>query len=85
MSAALAQPRQPEPSLAGEPVIEVRDLVSAFGERVVHEHLSLTVNRGEVFGVVGGSGAGKSVLLNTIIGLKAPEGEIGRASCRERV
>jgi phospholipid/cholesterol/gamma-HCH transport system ATP-binding protein len=52
----------------------VRDLVSAFGDRVVHDHLNLTVNRGEVLGVVGGSGAGKSVLLNSIIGLKTPEG-----------
>jgi len=59
---------------AEEPVIEVKDLVSAFGDRVIHDHLNLTVNRGEVLGVVGGSGSGKSVLLNTIIGLKAPEG-----------
>jgi len=56
------------------PPIEVRDLYSAFGEHTIHEHLNLTVKRGDVLGVVGGSGAGKSVLLNTIIGLKAPEG-----------
>jgi phospholipid/cholesterol/gamma-HCH transport system ATP-binding protein len=56
------------------PVIEVRGLVSKFGDRVIHDHLDLTVLRGEVFGVVGGSGAGKSVLLNTIIGLKDPDG-----------
>jgi len=56
------------------PPIEVRDLVSAFGNHVVHDHLNLTVNRGEVLGVVGGSGAGKSVLLRTIIGLKQPDG-----------
>ncbi len=56
------------------PVIEVRDLVSAFDDRVIHDHLNLTVQRGEVMGVVGGSGTGKSVLLNTIIGLKRPEG-----------
>jgi phospholipid/cholesterol/gamma-HCH transport system ATP-binding protein len=64
----------PPPAAEGEPVIVVRDLVSAFGDRVVHDHLNLTVNRGEVLGVVGGSGAGKSVLLNSIIGLKTPEG-----------
>jgi phospholipid/cholesterol/gamma-HCH transport system ATP-binding protein len=58
----------------GAPVIEVKDLVSAFGDRVIHDHLNLEVRRGEVLGVVGGSGAGKSVLLNTIIGLKTPEG-----------
>src|SRR6202040_2777750 len=56
------------------PPIEVRDLTSAFGDNVIHEHLNLTVKRGDVLGVVGGSGAGKSVLLNTIIGLKRPEG-----------
>lgn len=57
-----------------EPVIEVRGLLSQFGDRVIHQDLDLTVRRGEVIGVVGGSGTGKTVLLNTIIGLKAPEG-----------
>ena len=61
----------------GPPVIEVSGLVSRFGDRVIHDHLDLTVYRGEVFGVVGGSGAGKSVLLRTIIGLNRPrEGTI---------
>jgi phospholipid/cholesterol/gamma-HCH transport system ATP-binding protein len=55
------------------PVIEVRGLRSAFGDHVVHEDLNLTVKRGEVLGVVGGSGTGKSVLLNTIIGLRRPQ------------
>jgi phospholipid/cholesterol/gamma-HCH transport system ATP-binding protein len=54
------------------PAIEVRDLVNAFEGRVVHERLNLTVRRGEVMGLVGGSGAGKTVLLNTIIGLQQP-------------
>jgi phospholipid/cholesterol/gamma-HCH transport system ATP-binding protein len=59
------------------PPIEVRGLVSAFGDEVIHDHLDLTVKRGEIFGVVGGSGTGKSVLLNTIIGLKPPDaGEV---------
>ena len=57
----------------GPPVV-VRGLVSAFGDHVVHEGLDLTVARGEVLGVVGGSGSGKSVLLRTIIGLKKPDG-----------
>jgi len=56
------------------PPIEVRGLLSAFGDHVVHEDLNLIVERGEVLGVVGGSGTGKSVLLRTIIGLKQPEG-----------
>jgi phospholipid/cholesterol/gamma-HCH transport system ATP-binding protein len=55
------------------PAIEVRGLRSQFGDHVVHDSLDLTVKRGEVMGVVGGSGTGKSVLLNTIIGLRNPE------------
>jgi phospholipid/cholesterol/gamma-HCH transport system ATP-binding protein len=54
------------------PVIEVRGLRSGFGDHLVHDGLDLTLKRGEVLGVVGGSGTGKSVLLNTIIGLKRP-------------
>jgi phospholipid/cholesterol/gamma-HCH transport system ATP-binding protein len=56
------------------PPIEVRGLLSAFGDHVIHQNLDLTVPKGDVVGIVGGSGAGKSVLLNTIIGLKRPEG-----------
>jgi phospholipid/cholesterol/gamma-HCH transport system ATP-binding protein len=59
-----------------EPPIQVTGLVSAFDDRVIHQDLDLTVESGEVLGVVGGSGAGKSVLLNTIIGLKRPEGGV---------
>jgi phospholipid/cholesterol/gamma-HCH transport system ATP-binding protein len=54
-------------------VVEVRGLASRFGEQVVHEDLDLAVRRGEVFGIVGGSGAGKSVLLRTILGLRRPQ------------
>ena len=50
-------------------VIRVSDLVVGFGDAVVLDHLSLDVRRSEVLGIVGGSGAGKSVLLRTIIGL----------------
>jgi len=56
------------------PPIEVKNLFSQYGDHVIHKDLNLTVRRGDVLGVVGGSGAGKSVLLNTIIGLKRPEG-----------
>jgi phospholipid/cholesterol/gamma-HCH transport system ATP-binding protein len=50
-------------------VIKVRDLVAGFGDRNVLDHLDLDVYRGEILGFVGGSGAGKSVLMRTIIGL----------------
>jgi phospholipid/cholesterol/gamma-HCH transport system ATP-binding protein len=53
----------------GEPVVRIRDLSVGFGPRNVLEGLSLDVNRGEILGVVGSSGGGKSVLLRTIIGL----------------
>ena len=56
--------------------IEVVGLVSAFGDRVIHQGLDLVVKQGEVLGVVGGSGSGKSVLLNSIIGLKQPDGGV---------
>jgi phospholipid/cholesterol/gamma-HCH transport system ATP-binding protein len=52
--------------------IRVRGLVNAFGEAVVHSNLDLDVLQGEVLGVVGGSGTGKSVLLRSIIGLQHP-------------
>ena len=56
------------------PPIKVRGLVSRFGDHLIHDGLDLTAKRGEVLGVVGGSGAGKSVLLRTLIGLKRPDG-----------
>lgn len=63
--------------LRNEPAIRVRDLKNAFGEHVVHENLDLDVNAGEVLGVIGPSGGGKSVLMKSIIGLIQPkEGEI---------
>jgi phospholipid/cholesterol/gamma-HCH transport system ATP-binding protein len=52
-------------------VISVRDLVVGFGEHTVLDHLRLDVRRGEILGLVGASGGGKSVLLRTIIGLIA--------------
>ena len=56
------------------PVIEVKNLTTGYGETIIHENLDLVVNRGEVLGVVGGSGTGKSVLMNTVIGLRRVQG-----------
>jgi phospholipid/cholesterol/gamma-HCH transport system ATP-binding protein len=55
--------------MAPKIIIQVRDLVVGFGDQIVLNHLFLDVREGEILGVVGGSGAGKSVLLRTIIGL----------------
>ena len=64
-------------SAADAPAVEVRGLKTAFGAHVVHDGLDLTVRKGEVLAIVGGSGAGKSVLINTILGLIEPKtGEI---------
>ena len=60
-----------------DPIITVRGLRNSFGEQVIHEDLDLEVRRGEILGVVGGSGTGKSVLMRSIIGLQTPDaGEI---------
>ena len=63
--------------MADENIIEVRGLRNSFGTQVVHENLDLDVRRGEILGVVGGSGTGKSVLMRSIIGLQVPDaGEV---------
>lgn len=54
-------------------ILEVRGIVNRFGTQVVHNGLSMQVYAEDVFGVVGGSGAGKSVLLRTILGLQHPQ------------
>ncbi len=58
--------------MAGDPVIRVHDLVNRFGAQTIHDGVDLEVERGEVMGIVGGSGTGKSVLLRTIVGLNHP-------------
>lgn len=66
-----------ETSAEAEPIIRVRGLVNRFGDQVVHEGLDLDMMRGEILGVVGGSGTGKSVLMRSILGLRRPnEGRI---------
>ena len=56
-----------------QPVISVRDIVNRFGAQVVHDGVSFDAYPGEVFGIVGGSGSGKSVLLRTLLGLRRPD------------
>ncbi|MDQ1345523.1 MAG: ATP-binding cassette protein [Pseudomonadota bacterium] len=55
------------------PLIVVRDIVNRFGPQVVHDGVSFDVQAGEIFGIVGGSGSGKSVLLKTLLGLRRPD------------
>jgi len=57
----------------GQTVIRVEGLRTSFGKQVIHDQLDLEVRRGEILGVVGGSGTGKSVLMRSIIGLKVPD------------
>ena len=59
--------------LATTPVVRVRGLVNRFAAQVVHNGLDMQVQSNEIFGIVGGSGAGKSVLLRTILGLRQPD------------
>jgi phospholipid/cholesterol/gamma-HCH transport system ATP-binding protein len=54
-------------------VVQIKDLKTAFGRHVVHDHLNLQVKKGEILGIVGGSGSGKSVLLHTLLGLRKPQ------------
>ncbi len=61
-------------SQAGDYPIVVEGLVNRFGDFAVHDGLDLKVRRGEILGVVGGSGTGKSVLMRSIIGLQRPSG-----------
>ncbi|MBP6797384.1 MAG: ABC transporter ATP-binding protein [Luteimonas sp.] len=72
------EPKTSTPDEAdASPIIRVRGLVNRFGSQVVHDGLDLDVRRGEILGVVGGSGTGKSVLMRSLIGLRRPDaGEI---------
>ncbi len=57
----------------GDAPVVITGLNNRFGDHIVHENLDLTVPRGEVLGVVGGSGSGKTVLLHSILGLRRPQ------------
>lgn len=62
---------------APAPIIQVRNLVNRFGSQVIHDGLNFDVRPGEIMGIVGGSGAGKTVLMRSIIGLQMPkQGEV---------
>lgn len=61
-----------------QPVVEVTGLVTRFGAQLVHDGLNMRVYPDEVFGIVGGSGSGKSVLLRTILGLQRPQAGVVR-------
>lgn len=65
------------------PVLEVLGLVNRFGAQVVHDALNMEVREDEVFGIVGGSGTGKSVLLRSILGLQRPVAGVIRIEGRE--
>ncbi len=73
----MATPRDPNTVdgvvIGDAPLIRVRGLVNRFGEQVVHDGVDLDVRRGEILGVVGGSGTGKSVLMRSILGLRKPD------------
>jgi len=56
------------------PPISARGILTQFGPNIIHENLDFDIKRGEIVGLVGGSGSGKSVLMNTLLGLKEPEG-----------
>lgn len=64
---------RPEVGSDDDLAIVVRGLTNQFGEQVVHKNLDLNVRRGEILGVVGGSGTGKSVLMRSILGLNHPQ------------
>lgn len=55
------------------PIIKVSNLVNSFTGHVIHDHLNLAVSQGEIVGIVGGSGSGKSILMHSIIGLHRPD------------
>ncbi len=63
--------------------IEVRGLDNRFGTQQVHQDLDLDVRRGEILGVVGGSGTGKSVLLRSVVGLQKPHSGVVRIGGRD--
>ena len=58
----------------GQPILEAKGIVNRFGKQTVHDGVDLEVKRGEILGIAGGSGSGKSVLMRTLAGLRHPDG-----------
>lgn len=76
MATAAAPSDQAAPAIR-DPIIHVAHLRNGFGDKIIHDNLDLDVHPGEILGVVGGSGTGKSVLMRSIIGLQKPlSGEV---------
>jgi phospholipid/cholesterol/gamma-HCH transport system ATP-binding protein len=73
MTAATSTLEKPAGAEHGDVIIRVRGLINRFGTKTVHQDLDLDVFKGEVLGVIGGSGTGKSVLLRSIVGLHHPQ------------
>lgn len=61
----------------GKPIIEVKNLYTSYGNRLIHDNISFSIYQNEIFGILGGSGSGKSTLLKTMVLLQPPQsGEI---------
>ena len=61
-----------QPSKTGSAIVQVRDVVTRFGSKIVHDGISLDIYKGEVFAIVGGSGSGKSTVMRQIVMLQPP-------------
>ena len=60
------------PATDTDAVVQMQGIVTRFGSQTVHKGLDLTVRRGEILAIAGGSGSGKSVLLREMVGLQQP-------------
>ena len=69
----IENPADRAPAREAESIVSVRGLRNQFGTQIVHDGLDLDVRRGEILGVVGGSGTGKSVLMRSILALRQPD------------
>ena len=73
------------PTSGRDPLLAVKGLSAGYGKIGVLRHVDIVVHPGEIVAMLGPNGAGKTTLLRAISGLLPWTGEIGRASCRERV